>query len=80
MYEKWTEDTLDETRLENRAKQQEKQQQGVELDKTETQLGSSRSQALTIVHMQGPLMLLVLGLVMAGLTFTAEILKGLTCH
>lgn len=81
LYEKWTGDTLDETRRNSRTKhrklqqQQQQQQQEYERPGDEAQLSSSSSsRALTLVHMQGPLLLLLLGLVSAGLTFTIEII------
>ncbi|XP_071544953.1 ionotropic receptor 21a-like [Panulirus ornatus] len=76
LYEKWTEDTLDETRLENRAKDREQRQ---EKGWVETHAATSLSKALTIVHMQGPLILLLLGFIISGLAFTIELLKLPLC-
>ncbi|XP_071545446.1 ionotropic receptor 21a-like [Panulirus ornatus] len=82
LYEKWTEDTLEDTQREGRAKQRVKERHnGREASVGTRPLGSSSSiNALTIAHMQGPLMLLLLGLVISGLTFTTETLSVRCCH
>ncbi|XP_071526955.1 ionotropic receptor 21a-like [Panulirus ornatus] len=75
LYEKWSEDILTQTRQRSQrrqreyvAQQQREQQQGM-VEGTES---DSRITALTLIHMQGPLMLLLLGLAVAGITFTGE--------
>ncbi|XP_071535898.1 ionotropic receptor 21a-like [Panulirus ornatus] len=76
LYDKWTDDTVDEARRDGRVKQQERRRQQESEQASEgTQPGTSTSsiKALTIVHMQGPLILLLLGLVLAALTFATEI-------
>ncbi|XP_071527501.1 ionotropic receptor 93a-like [Panulirus ornatus] len=79
LYEKWSDDMLTQTRRESQrrqreylAQQQQQQQQGTGGG---TQSGNSMT-ALTLTHMQGPLMLLLLGLALAGLTFLAEMVPG----
>ncbi|XP_071536168.1 ionotropic receptor 21a-like [Panulirus ornatus] len=78
LYNKWTHDTVEEAKRDGRRKQRERRWQEESEQASEgTQPGTSTSsiKALTIVHMQGPLILLLLGLVFAGLTFTTEILS-----
>ncbi|XP_071527024.1 ionotropic receptor 93a-like [Panulirus ornatus] len=70
LYEKWSDDLLYLAQQESSKRQQ--QQQQVPKQGTES---SSRIMALTLTHMQGPLMLLLLGLGIAGLMFFGEIVK-----
>ncbi|XP_069982931.1 ionotropic receptor 21a-like [Penaeus vannamei] len=75
LYEKWSEDMLIQARKESRErlKKQAKdlQQDGEGGDAEEE--SNAKIKALTIVHMQGPLMLLVFGLLLAFLGFAAEL-------
>ncbi|XP_071527029.1 ionotropic receptor 21a-like [Panulirus ornatus] len=77
LLKKWEEDTIRDVRRESERKQQEllakkqqQQQEGVE-DTTESGGGIT---ALTLTHMQGPIMLLTLGLATSGIIFLGEIL------
>ncbi|XP_050689282.1 uncharacterized protein LOC126981779 isoform X4 [Eriocheir sinensis] len=70
MYEKWSEDMLGDTRRKARARQrsgrtdEEEQNDGGE--------GGGSVRALTMVHLQGPILLLLLCLAAATLAFAAE--------
>ncbi|XP_071535583.1 ionotropic receptor 21a-like [Panulirus ornatus] len=75
LYDKWAEDLLKETRRESRVKR--KEERGKD-DTSSTTINPTR--ALTIVHMQGPLMLLLLGLLIAIITLISEILTSRCCH
>ncbi|XP_037782039.1 uncharacterized protein LOC119578542 [Penaeus monodon] len=71
LYEKWSEDMLIQARKESRERLKEQTKDGEGGDAEEEP--NAKIKALTIVHMQGPLMLLVLGLVLAFLGFAAEV-------
>ncbi|KAG7162417.1 uncharacterized protein LOC121874011 [Homarus americanus] len=78
LYEKWSRDMLVEAQRQSRVRQREyleKNQQLEALQNVQEDLPStdSRLSALNLVHMQGPLMLLLLGLSIGGLVFTVEI-------
>ncbi|XP_071527032.1 ionotropic receptor 93a-like [Panulirus ornatus] len=77
LYEKWSEDVLRQIRRKSQERQQEylaqqQQQQEEEVDKKNQSGGSIM--ALTLTHMQGPLMLLLIIFAVAGITFIGEIL------
>ncbi|XP_071527028.1 ionotropic receptor 93a-like [Panulirus ornatus] len=79
LLKKWVDDTLGETRRKSQRKQreylaqldQEEQQRQIAEQRTES---GNTITALTLTHMQGPLMLLLLSLVVSGITFMGEIL------
>lgn len=60
-------------RKDSRARQRKQQQKEADVEEEGTQSGSS-IKALTLIHMLGPLVLLFLGLLAAGLTFIMETL------
>ncbi|XP_042872734.1 uncharacterized protein LOC122253581 [Penaeus japonicus] len=73
LYEKWSEDMLNQARREGRQKQRAlKKLQEKDKDNENSEDSDDSIKALTIVHMQGPLMLLVLGLISALLVFAIE--------
>ncbi|XP_071527502.1 ionotropic receptor 93a-like [Panulirus ornatus] len=76
LYGKWNNEEMLKTRLKNSRRQQEylAQQQQQQGTGGGTQSGISMT-ALTLTHMQGPLILLLLGLALAGFTFTVEVFK-----
>lgn len=70
MYEKWSEDMLRETRRKSRRRQKI-------TDRQENNGGeevATSVRALTTIHLQGPILLLLLCLALATLTFAAELL------
>ncbi|XP_066984727.1 ionotropic receptor 93a-like [Macrobrachium rosenbergii] len=71
LYEKWNEDILSEARLESQRRQKKIQEQ---TGPQETRASDSNVQPFTLVHMQGPFMLLILGLLASTLSFAGEIL------
>ncbi|ROT65113.1 Variant Ionotropic Glutamate Receptor, partial [Penaeus vannamei] len=81
LYEKWSRDLMEKARKEGRERQQRilrerRQQEGQadgqqDAEKPPEPSGNS-PQALTIVHLQGPLMLAALGLGAASVTFLGE--------
>ncbi|XP_069191009.1 ionotropic receptor 93a-like [Procambarus clarkii] len=73
LYEKWSKDLLIQAQMDSRTRkqQQREQQQTQENEETDSK---STIQSLTIIHLQGAFMLLVLGLAASGLTFAMEIL------
>ncbi|XP_047473672.1 ionotropic receptor 21a-like isoform X2 [Penaeus chinensis] len=75
LYEKWSEDMLIQARRESRERLKEqameRQQNGEGGDAEDEP--NAKIKALTIVHMQGPLMLLAFGLLLASLGFAAEL-------
>lgn len=80
LYEKWSTDFISEARRASRAKQQgqgqgEEEEQGEETD-IEANLGVS---ALTVQHLQGPLLLLVLILGFTLITFLCEVMAWRYC-
>ncbi|XP_071536192.1 ionotropic receptor 21a-like [Panulirus ornatus] len=72
LHDKWTEDTLEETRRIGRARTRRRQLEQAEEGGEVAQPDATGIKALTIVHMQGPLMLLLLGLIIGGLSFITE--------
>ncbi|XP_069960126.1 ionotropic receptor 21a-like [Cherax quadricarinatus] len=72
LYNKWMADILAQTRRE--AQQKRKLEQASQT-KVEAAAGSSKgvNQSLTLVHLQGPLLLLLLGLLAASLAFIVEV-------
>ncbi|XP_042225929.1 uncharacterized protein LOC121868962 [Homarus americanus] len=76
LYEKWSNDLLNEIRRESRMRQREQ-----ELEQHESEAANSNSEntirALTVIHMQGPLLLLLLGLSLAAFTFLCEFITDL---
>ncbi|XP_071527026.1 ionotropic receptor 93a-like [Panulirus ornatus] len=82
LYEKWSSDQMTKARRKSSSRQreylaqqqQQQKQQGAAPDGTQ----SGRSiRALTLTHTQGPLILLLLGIGIAGLSFTVEIVASL---
>ncbi|XP_066948261.1 ionotropic receptor 93a-like isoform X2 [Macrobrachium rosenbergii] len=77
IYNKWMEDWLDEAKKVGRQSRRRQLEAGVPLESwtgdfpTEASV-DSEPRALTIVHFQGPLMLLGFGMVFAGVAFIAE--------
>ncbi|ROT75896.1 Variant Ionotropic Glutamate Receptor [Penaeus vannamei] len=79
LYEKWSEDMLRQAREEGRQKEKErmeKQKLDGEQVEDEEANKSDKAKALNIVHMQGPLMLLLLGLLLGLLVFASELVVG----
>ncbi|ROT79296.1 Variant Ionotropic Glutamate Receptor [Penaeus vannamei] len=79
LYEKWSEDMLSDARRDARRKQLEQLEQLNRRSETaaeETEATEGNAKALSVTHMQGPLLLLLLGLMAAGLAFLAEVLAG----
>ncbi|XP_042873752.1 ionotropic receptor 93a-like [Penaeus japonicus] len=78
LYEKWSEDLMEEARKEGRERQKRilqenrKQEGEADIEKAPEPSGNS-PKALTIVHLQGPLMLAALGLGVASVTFLGEV-------
>lgn len=72
LYEEWMEDSLEHARRESRAIQKMKQNEKREALGMLTE--SVKEKPLTIVHTQGPFILLLLGLIIAWFTFTVEML------
>ncbi|XP_071528798.1 ionotropic receptor 93a-like isoform X2 [Panulirus ornatus] len=77
LYDQWRKDELFRTQRESRAKrresqslEQEQQKEGRRTEATEGEHSSRRG--LTIQHMQGPFMLLLLGLTLAAVSFAGE--------
>lgn len=75
LYDKWTQDSLEESRRQGRIKKRERQQRQHKEENGWTS-GQRDQQALTLMHMQGPLVLQLLGLLLGGLTFAAEIMTS----
>ncbi|XP_071527027.1 ionotropic receptor 93a-like [Panulirus ornatus] len=73
LFEKWNEDTLMEIRRESQRRQLSLLDQQEERAGAGSDPGGSIT-ALTLTHMQGPLMLLILSLSLAGISFIGEIL------
>ncbi|XP_071527047.1 uncharacterized protein [Panulirus ornatus] len=81
LYGKWSKEQKVKARLNSSRRKREylaQQQQQKEQEGTGggTQSGSSTT-ALTLAHMQGPLMLLLLGLASAGFIFSVEVFKDM---
>ncbi|XP_068201561.1 ionotropic receptor 21a-like [Palaemon carinicauda] len=83
LYEQWSRNILRQAQSESRKRTREYLAQKKSLSTNENEMDepmeddqqSSRpSKALTVVHMQGPLMLLLLGLMVGGLLFSLEII------
>ncbi|XP_063607595.1 ionotropic receptor 21a-like, partial [Penaeus indicus] len=75
LYEQWSQNLLNEARRESSRKQREKAKRQEEGNGEAKEIDSSnagRAKALTIVHMQGPLLLLLLGLCAAAFVFGVE--------
>ncbi|KAK8374544.1 hypothetical protein O3P69_007813 [Scylla paramamosain] len=70
LYEKWSRDVLSEARQESRQQQAEDQLP----DEADREPADSDGRALTLVHTQGPLLLVVLGLLTATLVLLCELL------
>lgn len=58
----------------SRARQESRQKQQLETEAVESEETDGGTRALTLTHMQGPLLLTLLGLALAGVTFALEIL------
>lgn len=76
LYEKWAADLLWDTKFKSRQRQKDSHE-GEEED-TNTVAENKDSPALTITHVQGAFMLLLLGLVIATLVFVGEAWHPLT--
>ncbi|XP_068243634.1 ionotropic receptor 21a-like [Palaemon carinicauda] len=76
LYEKWSSDFMAQARKESQERQMQKAAQMTPEEGADTadqeNSGDSKVTALTIVHMQGPLMLLLLGLIIALVIFAGE--------
>ncbi|XP_047485595.1 ionotropic receptor 21a-like [Penaeus chinensis] len=76
LYEKWVEIMIDRARRESKERQQrQRNQQEKQTEETavaETNRNSEKP--LTLVHLQGPLILLLLGLIFSTFTFTLEVI------
>ncbi|XP_037781895.1 uncharacterized protein LOC119578372 [Penaeus monodon] len=76
LYEKWSKDMLRQARQEGRQRQKQRmknQNQAGKQEEDEEAGSSDSAKALNIVHMQGPLMLLLLGLLLGLLAFVLEL-------
>ncbi|ROT79299.1 Variant Ionotropic Glutamate Receptor [Penaeus vannamei] len=73
LYEKWSEDMLRRARAEARRRQKRKLQE-LRLDEEDVEAEEStrKTKPLTVVHLQGPLILLLLGLLLGGAVFVLE--------
>ncbi|XP_037782033.1 glutamate receptor ionotropic, delta-1-like [Penaeus monodon] len=76
LYEKWSEDMLSDVRRDARRRQLERLKWRNETTAEQTTGAEGNAEALTFTHMQGPFLLLLLGLMAAGLAFLAEVLVG----
>ncbi|XP_037782034.1 glutamate receptor ionotropic, delta-1-like [Penaeus monodon] len=76
LYEKWSEDMLSDVRRDARRRQLERLKWRNETTAEQTTGAEGNAEALTFTHMQGPFLLLLLGLMAAGLAFLAEVLAG----
>ncbi|KAG7162364.1 Ionotropic receptor 93a-like 14 [Homarus americanus] len=74
LYEHWRKEQLRDAERKSRIRKREelKQNQQGKDSVMEKESNESNIEALTIVHMQGPLLLLLLGLAAAGITFMVE--------
>ncbi|KAK4315438.1 hypothetical protein Pmani_013355 [Petrolisthes manimaculis] len=82
LYEKWSIDVIGEARRVSRAKQQGSQGQGQGQGQGEIAAGTEADvgvKALTIQHLQGPLLLLVLTLGFSFIAFLTEVVIGKYC-
>ncbi|XP_066985103.1 ionotropic receptor 21a-like isoform X2 [Macrobrachium rosenbergii] len=73
LYEKWGVDTLNEARLESQRRQKQLQVQQAAEEKLPTDDEEQIIRSLTITHLQGPFLLLILGLAMAAFSLVGEI-------
>ncbi|XP_047482680.1 uncharacterized protein LOC125034746 [Penaeus chinensis] len=76
LYEKWESDMLEMARRESRERQRRQQRERPQDEEEEAEGSEGGIQALTLVHMQGPLMLLLLGLLLGALAFLLEMLTS----
>ncbi|XP_068247429.1 ionotropic receptor 93a-like [Palaemon carinicauda] len=73
LYEHWSEQLIEETKSETRRRLREKQEMMTLEGKTDLQTDTEKTtMALTLVHVQGPLMLLVIGHSLAIVAFASE--------
>ncbi|XP_063584656.1 glutamate receptor-like [Penaeus indicus] len=76
LYEKWSEDMLERARVEARRRQKRKLQE-LRLDEEdvegEVEESARKTKPLTVVHLQGPLIILLLGLLLGGTVFALEV-------
>lgn len=72
MYEKWSEDMLGDTRRKALTKQR-REGRADEKEQNDGGKDGGSVRALTMVHLQGPILLLLLCLTAATLAFAAEI-------
>ncbi|XP_071527035.1 ionotropic receptor 21a-like [Panulirus ornatus] len=74
LYEKWSSDQMAKARQRSSRRQREylAQQQQQQQQEVAEETASGKIMALTFTHMQGPIILLFLGLVLAGISFTVE--------
>ncbi|XP_037782482.1 ionotropic receptor 93a-like [Penaeus monodon] len=73
LYGKWESDMLEMARRESRQRQRRQQRERPQDEEEEAEGSDGGIQALTLVHMQGPLMLLLLGLLLGALAFLLEV-------
>ncbi|XP_069190872.1 uncharacterized protein [Procambarus clarkii] len=74
LYEKWVRDELERTKQESRRRQLARQESGGEDAAALGEPDTTGTQALALHHMQGPFMLLALGLVSSLVIFVSELL------
>ncbi|XP_063845577.1 ionotropic receptor 93a-like isoform X2 [Scylla paramamosain] len=72
LYEKWSRDVMAEARKRGKRKPEEKEEEREK--KEEKSAGDSPFKALSVNHLQGPLFLLLMGLLLASLLFFVEVL------
>ncbi|XP_069982149.1 ionotropic receptor 21a-like [Penaeus vannamei] len=73
LYDKWGDDMLVLAQRESRERQRRRRERGEVMEEEQEEESSNKIKALSIVHMQGPLMLLLLGLVLGTFTFVIEV-------
>ncbi|XP_042233829.1 uncharacterized protein LOC121874016 [Homarus americanus] len=73
LYEQWRKEQLLDVQRESRIRQRKELKKNQQIkDPIIGESGDSSIKALTLVHMQGPLLLLLLGLIAAGVIFVIE--------
>ncbi|XP_064122547.1 glutamate receptor ionotropic, delta-1-like [Macrobrachium nipponense] len=81
LYNKWMKDMLDQARTEGRQRKREKIQQLLSEQKTVEEVpsdsgNSNEAKPLTIIHLQGPLILVLLGAAAGFIVFLFEVLSN----
>ncbi|XP_071542917.1 uncharacterized protein [Panulirus ornatus] len=77
LYEKWSDDLLNQARLESSRAKREFLEQQKELGETVEEVeddSEGHIRAINLIHIQGPLLLLLLGLLLSSLAFSMELL------